>query len=266
MRIACAVLFLAAATTTSWADEKALEPLVKELGAKSEKSRLSAIEKLAALGEGAKPALKDVCDRLLDPSTKVSTAALVAIERIDPKLYKPLREYLLGKGGVEAMRNLAALGDQLKPARTLLFTHLRQELAQTRPRPNALAICEAIGAAQFDDDEAIKTIAALAKMPLVAPSKKKGRDTPSGTATECRRWAIGHLVKWASDDKERLKVVVPIVKAGIDEPRLAIDCIQIAGSMGKSAADLLPQLRDLKLSSNPQIRKAADEAVAKIEK
>src|SRR5438105_4387552 len=76
-------------------DKEELEKLTKALAAKDEKTRLKSVEVLGKMGPKAESALKDVCDRLVDSSPKVSVAALVAIEQIDPKLYKPLSNWLL---------------------------------------------------------------------------------------------------------------------------------------------------------------------------
>jgi hypothetical protein len=212
MRTASCLFVLVLWTIAANGDDKEeIAALVKDLRSKTEKTRLTAIEKLAAMGPKAKPDLKDVCDRLVDPSPKVATAALVAVEKIDPELYKPLSSYLLtppGKGFAaysEALEKLTEMKEKVKPASLVLIARWHAESANPTPSTQiADALHSIIKGVKPNDAESIKAIKAIATKPLPA------RDNAHAMI---RGQAMLYLASWATGDEAKCKEVLPIVKS-----------------------------------------------------
>jgi hypothetical protein len=80
--------------------------------------------------------------------------------------------------------------------------------------------------------------------------------------------ALEYLVEWAGTDQLKRKELIPLLKVGLGHRGggLLMKSIEISGSYGELAADLLPLLKGHKLSSDAGIREAASKAVEKIEK
>ena len=80
--------------------------------------------------------------------------------------------------------------------------------------------------------------------------------------------ALKYLVEWAGTDQLKRKELIPLLKVGLGRSggELLMKSIEISGSYGELAADLLPLLKEHKLSSNAEIREAASKAVEKIAK
>src|SRR6266487_6223495 len=130
-----ALLVVGLMLATATDDKEELNAITKDLASKTEKTRLAAVKKAEALGPKAEPILKSVCDRLVDTSPKVGLAALVAIEKIDPDLYKPLSDWLLSRKDDDASINrafaeLTKLGERAKLLSTVMATRLKFGLTQ----------------------------------------------------------------------------------------------------------------------------------------
>ena len=262
--VAAGLLLSLAGRSAARDDKEDLAILVKDLASKTEKTRLAAVQSLAALGPRAAPVLKDVCDRVVDKSPKVSVAALEAVEKIDPDLYKPLSGYLLdGKAQdrAKAIFELKKLGEKARPASAVFVSHLRSALdtlpvskgaEKTRARTAAHEAVDVIAAVQPDDHDAVATM-----------KRAAGAGCPD---MRVRLTAVEYLVKWAGTDAERRKEVVPILGAGLSgDKALAAQCAQYAGSYGSAAKSLLPVLKQLTQSPDMAVRNSAIVAVEKID-
>ena len=109
-----------------------IEKLIKDMKNKDVKVRLKAADALRAKGEEAAPASKALCDALIDLSPKVNIAALEALEKVRPDLYKPLSTMLLDgtrPKQLEAVKELGLMGEKALPVTNVLLTRLRKELA-----------------------------------------------------------------------------------------------------------------------------------------
>jgi HEAT repeat protein len=74
-------------STETKADVKAL---LAQLRSKDAGVRIRAVQALGEKGDDAKPAVRALCSATLDTSAKVKQAALEALEKVRPDLYKPL--------------------------------------------------------------------------------------------------------------------------------------------------------------------------------
>lgn len=272
MRGTCAlVLAVGVCAAASSDDKEKLDAIVAKLNNKNAKTRIAGLEEAGRMGKGAAPILKEVCDCLVDSWPGVAKTALVTIEKIDRELYKPLSDYLLSdaktvKGRprpnspvrAKALEELAKLGQDAKPISTVIITRLKYELNQQRPSSEVPLLEEIVSAAGFDDEFSITTIAGIAKTPASA----KG----GAARSRPRNWAIEYLARWSAGDANRLKVSLPIIKVGLSDTQSVAASIQAATTLGPDAAELLPMLKELKLSNDKTVRDLATKAVEKIEK
>ena len=207
------------------------------------------------MGEGA---ARPLCDAMLDKDDKVATAALVALEKAHPKLYKPVAKLVLDadlKNQAKALEELSAMGAAALPALGLLVARCRSSLAAAEKDKRYLAVVKAytkaISAIGAEERETVEFFKHAAESPIA----------------QVREDALEWLVAWAGDKEDRRKEVLPCLKKGIALPGAdAIPFINAAGRFEGLSKGLLPELKKLKLSSMAAVRDAATEAVEAIEK
>ena len=223
------------------------------------KDRLKAIAALGEKGEAAAEAAGPLCDAMLSASPKVATAALQAIEKVRPDLYKPLTALLVDgshENQLKGTKELGLMGEKASPAINVLLANLRRELAKGPASKGQLSAMQtelfnAIRQIKPDDNETVKmykTIAAASNKHILA-----------------RVEAIAFLYSWAGDDAVRRQDIFPLIRAGLSDGQLQIQCIRCLGEYGELAKPCIPQLKQLKLSSNAAVRQAATAALDKIE-
>ncbi|MEO2089438.1 MAG: hypothetical protein ABGY75_08070, partial [Gemmataceae bacterium] len=103
-----------------------LTAIVQKLKSKEPKARLAAITELAAKGEAAAPAAKHLCDAMLDKSESVAIAALAAVEKVRPDLYKPLVDLCVDNGAsrFDALLVLGKMGGDASPAANVIASRM----------------------------------------------------------------------------------------------------------------------------------------------
>lgn len=252
----CALLIPA---NTSAAMSKAAKTLT--ITSVSEKGRLANLDFLTKMGPDAAPHLRVICDRLAVPPVLPAAPVLDAVEKIEPKLYKPLREYALAEplartehlAAIEDARGLAA------PLAGLLAAHFAAEVERAARAMSGTAAFAVKMVGVFPWIKADEDPAVVAAVKLAAGPKVRN--------PILRLAAVNFLVDWAGEDAARRKEVVPVLASGLSVPNaeLACRCISKAGEWGAAAKDLLPAIKKLKVSAVPEVRDAAAEAAAKIE-
>lgn len=245
-------------------DLERLGVLAGDLKAKSAKVRKAAAEEIGKLGKNAEPITRQLCDAILDPNRDVSLAAFASLEQVSPSLYKPLATIMLDKdesNRLDAIKSLGKLGDKAQPLGGFV-TQWLLNASKTQPdRSNRL---------EFEDRVAAMTNSA-AKMKWDHPDdiqafmKMAG---PLNNNATIRLRAFTILTEWAErggDQRiDRRRSLLPVLKSGFTTG-LSVRCLETAGDYGSLAADLLPAIRELKLSNSKAIREAATAAAAKIE-
>src|SRR5262249_23110313 len=86
-----------------------LRAVAARLRSGTTEERVKAAEQLAEMGEKALPAARVLCEVALEPSQKVSRAALAALEKIHPDLHKSA--FILVVNDEKAANHLKALAD-----------------------------------------------------------------------------------------------------------------------------------------------------------
>jgi HEAT repeat protein len=262
-----------------------LNTLVKNLRHRSVKTRLQTAEALGKMGVDAKPAAaKALCEATMDQSPQVRAAALDALQKVWPEIYKPLSTLILDKEKEKreaAIKEIGLMGPDAAPAATVLAGVLRKELAGSQPsyvrrgitRPGRLPTylpvhrttgfrLEPTAEAAFNALQAIKPQDNASLQILITIAK------PLNKLPAARLEAIKTLNIIAGDDESIRKKVVPVLRANLLQPdneELVTTCIELLGNYGKVAAVALPQLKTFKLSTVEAIREAANKAVDQIE-
>lgn len=237
----------------------ATEGWVKQLKDRDAKNRVQACETLGGMGEAAADAAGPLCDATLDASPKVATAAVHAIEKVRPDLYKPLTALVLDASHDNRLRGtkeLGLMGEKALPAINVLLTNLRKELTRGPAAEGQLSAMQtelfnAVRQIKPDDTNTIKMYKAI------------GAGTNRHVVA--RGEALTFLHDWAGEDALRRQDILPLVRAGLTDNYLQIQCIRHLGEYGTLAKSCVPQLKQLKLSSNAAVREAATASLDKIE-
>src|SRR5262249_62096092 len=90
--------------------------------------KIKAAEELAGMGEKAQPAARALCEMALSSSEKIQRAALNALEKGHPDLHGSVFVLLVdanAENHVRALSKLARLGDQGKPAVSVIFHRIK---------------------------------------------------------------------------------------------------------------------------------------------
>jgi len=249
--------------------ESAIDKLAKDLRNPNSNVRLKAVQKLGQL-EGAD---KDrvgllLCDAILDPVPTISKTAMQFLENVYPELYKYIVVIVRDNNitnKIQAIKELSKMGTKARPATRLLhkvissnmINIIGSELDLAEASFDALRQMEAY---DLETLNFMKNIIFTDEIPY-----RGGKVYIHG---KVKILALEYLVEWAGTDQLKRKELIPLLKVGLGRRGggLLMKSIEISGSYGELAADLLPLLKEHKLSSNAKIREAASKAVEKIAK
>lgn len=264
MKYAPLVALVATASAICSADDVDLQKLgvlAGDLKAKSAKVRKAAAEEIGKLGKAASPAARQLCDAVLDPNRDVSLAAFSALEKVSPEVHKPLATIMLDRdesNKLDAIKSLGKLGEKAQPLGGVVTQWL---VTASKTQPD--------GPDRYEFNNRVEALtAAVVKMRPENPDDIKAFMKLAGPLNKnstIRLGALKVLTEWAERGKdERRRDILPVLKSGLTTG-MPLHCLEAAGSYGDLAADLLPTIRELKLSSDKSIRDAATKAAAKIE-
>lgn len=252
------LLLLGCLSTVQAEDKPKIDPeiekLIKLLRDNDVKVKLKALKLLQDKGEGAADAATAIGNALLDRSPQVAKAALETLEKVRPDLYEHVSVLVLDSrelNQLKAIRELGLLGERALPTTNLLLARLRSELAKNYYSNFAKAYFAALRQIKPDSEEIIKLYKAIAG--------------PTSRQSEARLEAIEFLVEWAGEDTARRKQLLPLLKSALEDRYCLIPCIKIIGDYADLTKDFVPILKKLKFSSDENVRKAASEALDKIE-
>jgi len=249
--------------------ESAIDKLAKDLRNPNPNVRLKAVQKLGQL-EGAD---KDrvsmlLCDAILDPEPTISKTALQLLENVYPELYKYIVVIVRDKdigNKIQAIRGLSKMGTKARPATRLLHKVIISRIIKFSVFFGDLdeACFDALREMEAYDLETLNFM-----KDIILTREIKYRDRIIYISEDYKILALEYLVEWADTDQLKRKELIPLLKVGLGyrEGELLMKSIEISGSYGELAADLLPLLKEHKLSSNAKIREAASKAVEKIAK
>ena len=250
--------------------ESAIDKLAKDLRNPNRNVRLKAVQKLGQL-EGAD---KDrvsmlLCDAILDPVPTISKTAMQFLENVYPELYKYIVVIVLDNfdaNKIQAIRGLSKMGTKARPATRLMHKVISSNITSANERIKFTLISASFDALRQMEAYDLETLNLMKNIIFTVQIPYRGEKVY--IRDEVKILALEYLVEWAGTDQLKRKELIPLLKVGLGrrEGELLMKSIEISGSYGELAADLLPLLKEHKLSSNAEIREAASKAVEKIEK
>jgi HEAT repeat protein len=253
---------------------KKVADLVRALRSERSADRIRAAEQLGKLREEAKSAARALCEAAATSEEAVRQAALEALERVHPALYKPVLTLLVDNdpsNQLLATRAIKDMGEVGKAATPVVHAHLRRNRGMTRN--DALF--------QNNDDLILEDMAALRAIApdepdtltvLMELTTYEGRFYQGGPIRAAAATALGELATRQPD--RRQDIVKTLVAATQFRPKsgkewgaqpTAIAAINALAMIGPHAKEAIPELKKLKLSSEMAIREAAAAALEKIE-
>jgi hypothetical protein len=260
--------------------------------------RVNAAEQLAGMGEKALPVARLLCEVALEPSQKVSRAALAALEKVHPDLHKSAFILVVNDekaaNHLKALADISTLGDQGKPALPLVLHEIKrcQELltgqaarwGQETLVNVIIHSMETLSKISPEDPQAVKTIIELTKFSSSnAFASKNGR---FATMTPFREDGLRLLGDIGEAQPEQRKLIVPAlvvvlkeavqtsngqadrqILQGIEEVENAASALIRCGSEAKPVLtkEVMPRLKDLQFHKSGQVRATAEKLRAKIE-
>jgi hypothetical protein len=256
--------------------DKKVAELVRDLMSERDADRIRAAEQLGKLREEARPAARALCEAALTPEESVRRAALEALEKVHPALYKPVLTLLVDSGqynhhrAVEAIRLMGKDGNAAAP---VLLAHLRWH-CQLQPSGRVFAL-------QRPDEELAG--ADIAALRAVAPDDPGTANLLTELATYesqlSRGWirqaAVAALGDVANSQPSRRREIVKTLMAAAQfqpsnsqrpDAQTTIAALNALAVIGPDPTEAVPEVKKLKLSPDANIRQAAGAALEKIDK
>jgi HEAT repeat protein len=247
------------------APNEVLAPLVKNLRAKDQRLRLAAIEKLGEMGAAASEASSELVEHgMMDSSAKIREAAMSAMEKIDPTVYKEVVKILIDQNPynkTQAINALADMGKKGKASIPAIKGHIAQLSNSNSPLtpgvPNAYAAFRAVAAITKISPEDTFALSMVAKA-VSSPDEAVLR----GSGLTFRNDAIALMNSLKKFDNKAKYTALMNGLAATRGERVLI--IKELGGLGADAKGAIPILTKLKLDPNLDVREAATKALAAI--
>ncbi len=267
-----------------------LRPAVARLKGGTTEEKIKAAEELAGLGEDAKPAARALCEAALDPSQRVARAALLALEKVQPDLHRPVFVFLVDEAAANHLKEigkLALLGDQGKPAVPVVFhqikrcqEQLEESVSKGGGRWGSQTLVQVITAHMqtltkiaSDDPQVVKTLIDLTKYSnrfLPTPFRPQGVELLGGLGESqpaYRKQIVPVLVAVLKEavehtksdtDRDVLESITEVERTG----EALLKCGTEAQQSLKTA--VVPRLKDLEFHRSDLVRKKAEALRSKI--
>jgi hypothetical protein len=245
-----------------------LDRLIEQLKTEKTDDRVAAAERLRKMGEKARPAARALCEAIVSSSEPLRRAALEALEKVDPTLYKQVVLLVVDENAynhVQASNALAAMGAEGAAAVPVLLAHAKK-VSATNYLNESMLIADIAALAKLGAGES-------AVVELFKELTKFQKANRGGW--QVRPAAINALVAAGKAQPTRRKELVPVLVAataespdifGRHDEATCLAAIKALGEFGPDAKAAVPRLKDLKLSSSMMIRDGARAALEKIEK
>ena len=231
-------------------------------------TKLSTLQILGKRGTDGGKYAGLICDAILDSNPQVRTAAVEALEKVRPDLYKPVTMLMVDATPANqdaGILQLTRMGEEAAPAINLLLYSLTGALSASPGNVGQLlrrqlVLIDAVNNIKPTDP----TIINIYKSTAVNWSRK---------GWNCIT-IVSLIEEWAGDNVNRRKEFLPVLmtiilneqavgNANRHQPQ--IKCMEILGEYGPLAVKFAPLLKKLKLSSDASIRDAAAFALEKVE-
>ena len=261
-------------TTTEAAEAAAVLPpppppfkhadLAQQAARGSATERNTALTKLGEAGAEARPAADVLCEAILSKETR--EAALLALEKVHPGLYKPVLALVVDNNAwnhQQASQQIAALHRDGAAAVPVLVWHLTLAARVNDPQhPFYNNVENLVG----EDLSALAAIAprspGVVKLLIEHTRFQRADGKPGATV---RQKAIDGLGSIAFEFPEHRDAIVLVLIPALIDPDLQKNALAAAARCSTRSAPLKPVLQKLKLNPEATVRQAADEALKEIE-
>jgi hypothetical protein len=249
----------------------------KLLASEDVEDRIRAANQLARMGPKGKAAARALCEAALEDKGEGRQAALEALEKVHPELYKHVLVLLVDqefRNHVNASQGIGRLKEEGAPALPILLDHIQKCLSDQREPPlasvyNTTSLLDADLRALVEiapnNQEVWKCLVDMLK------SEPGHRLYSRFEGARARTVAAECMTKVGKDNSAARSVFVPpLIKATnvtIYDQRDKATClaaIRTLGSFGPAAKDAVPTLKKLKIDTDERIRRAASQALEAI--
>jgi HEAT repeat protein len=248
-----------------------VDKLVQGLKSKQVADRVRAAEEIGRMKEEGKPAARALCEAAISSDEVVRQAALEALEKIHPSLYKPVSTLLLDNSPnnrQQAAQTIKLMGQEGNAATPVVLEILKRNNHEGPKGPF------------FIDDsfmlEEMATLQAIAPDELDTVNLMIELTTyegyfSGGQVRHVAAIALGELAK--KHPGKRQEIIKALLAATqfhpprwqqLDQPT-CIAAIGALGKIGPDAKEAIADLKKLKLSPDMAIREAAGAALEKID-
>jgi hypothetical protein len=221
---------------------------------------IEAAQAIGERGEKAKDARQALCEALLDRRDAVRAAVASALEKVDPRLHKPVVALVVDQDHslrVEALRSLGALGEEGKPALSLVLRYVMDVTIAVSEQsgmgvpigdlPHGTTFIRTMAAIAPDDKRVVKALVVCLRL----------GENPSGRVEAARGLARRSL------RKEAVTELVWALKTDTSE-LVRVAAAKALGDLGPDAKDAVKSLEAAKIDPAAQVREAAAAALLKI--
>jgi hypothetical protein len=277
----------------------ALRPLVARLRSGTAEERAQAADELAAMGEKAAPAARALCEAALNPSQKVSRAALQALEKVQPELHQSVFVLLVDEKAAnhqQALTKLGLLAEQGAPAVPVLLHRIKvcqEQLTAARSnweRPTLQTIIgllmRTVAKVGPEEPQVLRAVIDLTRFTSDQAFRVETEKSVRLTKTPFREEGVQLLGELGEGQPAQRKQIIPtltgLLKESVQQTNadhegpvliaaqdvsLTTDALLRCGPEAKEVLtkEALPRLKELQFHRSDAVRKAAEAARRKIE-
>jgi hypothetical protein len=258
---------------------------IANLKSKDPKLKIKACDDIRVMGEKAALTLEALCGVFPDPNKKVVQSVLETIDLISPELYKHVSIIVLDQQVpkvVEAVERLGKMEADAKPTLPLLVNLMKKTSEINFAKTGCLGLnggfIKLNGEDPFDKNARFfngnlpftvgRIILAIHQIDPDEPEALKLIQMYASAANKNiagRYDAFCYLEINYRRHPDRVKMLLPLVKAGLGEREYLKDYLISAGKLGPEAKELAPIVKKLTLSPNQEIRESAEITLKLIE-
>lgn len=246
----------------------AILALARDIQAKDQAKRIAALQLVASYGAEANIVGETIIEAMWDRHQAVRRAAGDALEKTNPKVYPHIVTISYGLDKSNGFEGLGRLRTEATIAVPILIKCQAEYLVTGTVGGQSIVgnnfgptdgPFKAIAAIAPKDRRFAEAVLAAISAPAI-PRRRAGGGVTNGD--EARSAGLAQLGVIDATPAEKTTALVPALRDG----KRADEVIRALGQLGRGAEAALPVLRQLRLSPDDIVRRAATEAVALIER
>lgn len=230
-----------------------VQELIGKLTQGSARERIQAANEAAAMGEKARGAAASLCASAVDGHEDIQVAALTALEKVAPELFKHVRVIVRDSSSSSRQAAVVALGEMGPKARPA-WPVVKHELYRPSNVNDSL---RTLGKIAPDSDAVVAMLAAH----LIHTLDKERPEYEQNYQTQAAAEGLGLVA--AAEPAKRAKIVAILQKHLDGYGKLG--AVKALALCGPEAADVAEQVRELRFDSDGDVVAAADATIKEIE-